>query len=213
MGGRASRQASHALDQRTWGRGPTHLCRHEAAQRPSCCLPAAARHRPRRHGHAHPEASPRVVDFHAGPPQAGCRGHSRHPHAHEEGHHLPQRARIGEGHHLRRRRLCAFADHRGTARESHRPVGHRRGTRCRQALSRPGGLLPFLERRDCYGSRLPAPCPREHQRRHHAPLLHQRHLRRAEDGRPRLSLSAGPPHHRCLRAGERPSGEKSTDNG
>ena len=93
--------------------------------------------------------------------------------------------------------------------QGHRGRGRRRGHRPHRSgpapvpvgqgvhLYRPprAARLVRLRQGPRRGARLPPPRARQHQRRHLAHVLHQRHQRRAQDGGPRLSLPAGAHHH------------------
>ena len=126
MGRGTAREAGTPVDQRPRRGTSLHVCRYPTAHRSGCILLCHAGHRTGRHGDAHPEAPHRVVDQHSGPPQTGCRCHSRHTHAHPSRHRLSQQCRLGEGHHLCRRPLRHWRDREGAARKSHCRDNHRR---------------------------------------------------------------------------------------
>ena len=188
MGRRKARQGGPHLDKRR-GRVPqVHLRRPQGAERPHGGLLHAARHRQGRHGDAHTQAPLRVLALNAGTAQDRGRGHTRHAHAHEARHRLPQHEGRHKGHSVRGRGVCARA---GGCRHAREPVGQ--GARERWPKGARG--LPRLAQGVARGTGVRAPGAPKRQLGHHADVLHQRHERRAEDGGPRLPLRPWPLDH------------------
>ena len=176
------------MDRRPGRRNPVHLCRHQARKRPHGLVFPEPRHRKGRCGDADPQAPLRVLVLDSGAAQAGRGGDPGNPPADQKGRSLPLQYGRDQGH----RRGGRAGDHRshcgGHARKPHHRTARQRGSRGPRRVSR-------FPRRHRKGGSFRAPGAGERQRRRDDDVFHLGNDRRAEDGGPRLHLSAGTYHH------------------